>query len=135
MQTVTADDGTRLFAESRGEGKVRLFLCDGIACDGFIWKYLWGDLAPTAHSSETVALTHWHYRGHGRSAPPADPARVTIPDHADDLFRVRQALGDPPCVLVGHSMGCQVVLESLRRHKANVKGLVILCGSSGRITS
>ena len=131
--TVTADDGTRLFAHSvnggHAAGDVRLFLCDGVACDGFIWKYLWEDLAPTA------PLTHWHYRGHGRSAPPRDPAHVTIPDHAEDLWRVREALGDPPCVLVGHSMGCQVLLENYRAHPGNVLGLVLLCGSYGKITS
>lgn len=129
---VVADDGTRLFARSRaggGDGAVRAFLCDGIACDGFIWKYLWDDLASLA------PLTHWHYRGHGRSAPPADPQRVGVPDHARDLGRVREAMGDPPAVLIGHSMGCQVVLEGYRQKPENVRGLVLLCGSSGKITS
>src|SRR5262249_26575758 len=104
-------------------------LCDGIACDGFIWKYLWQDLAKAA------PLTHWHYRGHGRSAPPADPDRIDIAAHADDLWAVRRHEGNPPCVLVGHSMGCQVALEGYRRHPQNVRGLVLLCGSFGKITS
>jgi pimeloyl-ACP methyl ester carboxylesterase len=133
VQTVTGEDGTRLFVHSRDDaasGKgVRVFLCDGVACDGFIWKYLWDDLAPLA------PLTHWHYRGHGRSATPADPARVTIGDHASDLRQVRRGLGDPPCVLIGHSMGCQVVLENYRIQPENVRGLVLLCGSHGKITS
>ena len=73
-----ARDGTKLFVRSRTEGHapsgaVRAILCDGIACDGFIWKYLWDDLAPTA------PLTHWHYRGHGRSAAPAIPTGSTSP--------------------------------------------------------
>ena len=130
---VVADDGTRLFVRSRdgepGAGDVRAFLCDGVACDGFIWKYLWDDLAKVA------PVTHWHYRGHGRSAPPADPDRIGITDHAADLWRVREALGDPPCVLIGHSMGCQVLLEEYRAHPKNVRGLVLLCGSSGKVTS
>ena len=131
--TVVGDDGTRIFVHSRsGEhhaSDVRLFLCDGVACDGFIWKYLWDDLAALA------PLTHWHYRGHGRSAPPMDPAHVTVTDNAADLWRVRQALGDGPCVLVGHSMGCQVILESYRAHPENIRGIVLLCGSYGKITS
>jgi len=133
QSTVVADDGTRLFVRSRNGshavGEVRAFLCDGVACDGFIWKYLWDDLAPL------TPLTHWHYRGHGRSAPPADPSHITIRDHADDLWRVRESLGDPPCVLIGHSMGCQVLLEGYRAHPRNVRGLVLLCGSYGKITS
>src|SRR5271155_6195413 len=70
-------DGTRIHVRRReGPSPVTALLSDGIACDGFIWKYLWDDLAPL------LPLTHWHYRGHGRSAPPADPLHVTIADHA-----------------------------------------------------
>ncbi len=130
--TVVAEDGTRLFVRTHdgafGPSDVRIFLCDGVACDGFIWKYLWDDLARLA------PLTHWHYRGHGRSAPPVDPVRITIPDHAADLWRVRVAAGDPPCVLIGHSMGCQVLLENYRAHRERVKGLILLCGSHGHLT-
>jgi pimeloyl-ACP methyl ester carboxylesterase len=128
-----ADDGTRLFVRTAGPAKVepdavRAVLCDGIACDGFIWKYLWDDLA------RSMPVVHWHYRGHGRSAMPADPDRVDVAAHAEDLAAVRRFVGDPPCVLFGHSMGCQVVLEELRRHRERVRGLVLMCGSYGRVT-
>jgi pimeloyl-ACP methyl ester carboxylesterase len=133
QRSVTGGDGTRLFARSRDgahePGALRAFLCDGVACDGFIWKYLWDDLAPL------LPLTHWHYRGHGRSAPPADPLHITIADHARDLTCVRQSFGDPPCVLIGHSMGCQVILEAYRAEREHVRGLVLICGSYGKITS
>ncbi|MCS6898988.1 MAG: hypothetical protein RMJ98_04710, partial [Myxococcales bacterium] len=29
-------------------------LCDGIACDGFVWKYLWEPL------SAWLPVAHWH---------------------------------------------------------------------------
>jgi pimeloyl-ACP methyl ester carboxylesterase len=128
-----ADDGTRLFVHSKAVGfaedAVRLFLCDGILCDGFIWKYLWNDL------SSLVPLTHWHYRGHGRSHLPNDEERIDIAAHADDLMSVRRLVGDPPAVLAGHSMGVQVALEAYRRHPDKVRGLVLICGSFGKITS
>jgi len=131
--TVIAGDGTRLFVRSRDGNHppdaVRLFLCDGVLCDGFIWKYLWDDLADVA------PLTHWHYRGHGRSAPPADPDRIDIPAHGADLTSVRMSKGDPPCVLIGHSMGCQVLLESYRNHPDNVRAIILVCGSYGKVTS
>ncbi|MEZ4468186.1 MAG: hypothetical protein R3F43_28075 [bacterium] len=44
--TFESFDGTRLLYEIEGEGDIDLLLCDGIGCDGFIWKYLrpccWG---------------------------------------------------------------------------------------------
>lgn len=82
-----------------------------------------------------VPVVHWHYRGHGRSAPPADPNRIDIPAHAADLGAVRRHVGDPPCVLFGHSMGCQVALEAYRQRPERVRGLVLLCGTFGNVTS
>jgi pimeloyl-ACP methyl ester carboxylesterase len=126
-------DGTRLYVHQRPRradpAAVRGVLCDGILCDGFIWKYLWEDLAGV------LPLVHWHYRGHGRSAPPADPERIDVPSLADDLDGVRRHVGDPPCVLFGHSMGCQVVLEAFRQRPRGIRGLVLLCGSFGHVTS
>ncbi|MGD0675273.1 MAG: alpha/beta hydrolase [Polyangiaceae bacterium] len=104
-------------------------MSDGILCDGFIWKYVWSSLAPL------TPVVHWHYRGHGRSAPPADPHRVDIPALADDLGTVRRHIGDPPCVLFGHSMGCQVALEAYRQRPDGIRGLVLLCGTFGNVTS
>lgn len=102
---------------------------DGVLCDGFIWKYLWENLA------RVVPLAHWHYRGHGRSAAPVDPERVSVASLADDLGQVRRHLGDPPCVLFGHSLGCQVALEAYRQRPEKVRALVLLCGSFGNVTS
>ncbi len=144
-QTVTAEDGTRLFVRtmpslraappSAGSATrretdtgLRVIFCDGILCDGFIWKYLWGDCA------EVADVAHWHYRGHGRSGAPVDPARIDIAAHARDLMAVRTHLGDPPCVLVGHSMGTQVALEAWHLFPENVKALVLICGSFGKVT-
>lgn len=124
-------DGTRLHVRRRRgpeTSDVTAILCDGIACDGFIWKYLWDDLA------QMVSVAHWNYRGHGRSGSPADPAAIELVDHAHDLDAVRRTLGDGDVVLFGHSMGCQVVLEHYRLRPEKVRGVVLICGSSGRIT-
>lgn len=101
--------------------------CDGIGCDGYVWKYLERTLA-AEHS-----IVHWHYRGHGRTPPPRDPRRVDVEDLADDLAAVLDgALGEgSQAVLAGHSMGVQVCLEAYRRHRERVSGLVLLCGSYG----
>lgn len=103
-------------------------LCDGIACDGFIYKYLYSEL------SSWLCVAHWNYRGHGRSENPRDSNRIDVADHAEDLDCVRRHLGDPSVVLVGHSFGTQVVLEALRRRASGVVAMVLLCGTFGRIT-
>jgi pimeloyl-ACP methyl ester carboxylesterase len=129
----TGRDGTRIYVRQRGayeeaSGRVTAILTDGIACDGFIWKYLWDDLA------RHVDVAHWHYRGHGRSGRPENPEAIELEEHAHDLDAVRKAIGDPDVVLFGHSMGCQVALEAYRLRPEKVRGLVLACGSSGRIT-
>ena len=131
-QFISARDGTRLFVRYRPRpldaDRPTAILCDGIACDGFIWKYLWDDLAADMN------VVHWHYRGHGRSARPADPDVIELVDHARDMDAVRRMIGHEPVVLLGHSMGCQVALEAYRLHPENVLGIVLICGSYGRIT-
>jgi pimeloyl-ACP methyl ester carboxylesterase len=133
--SVTASDGTRLFLRTKpasleSSAAPTIVFCDGIVCDGFIWKYLWNDLSP----EKTATLAHFHYRGHGRSASPADPDRIDIAAHAEDVWSVRQELGAGPAVLIGHSMGCQVALEAYHRHPENVRALVLMCGSFGNVT-
>lgn len=124
-----ARDGTRLYVRQAGRSEgLRAVLCDGILCDGFIWKYLFDALAATR------PVTHWHYRGHGRSQAPRDPGFIDIAAHASDLDHVRRHVGDEPVVLFGHSMGCQVALEGYRLRSDKVRGLVLICGSYGRIT-
>ena len=129
---VRASDGTQLYLRERpgpaGAHEPVALLCDGIACDGFIWKYRWDSLATRTR------VAHWHYRGHGRSQAPANPANIRVENLAEDLASVRAALGDPEVVLFGHSMGCQVVLEHMRAHAARVRGIVLICGAPGRVT-
>jgi len=131
---VLADDGTELYRRTRpaddpqGASQITSVLADGIACDGFIWKYLWDPLATRG------PVAHFNYRGHGRSKRPVDPERIDVPDHARDLDTIRRSLGDPECVLFGHSMGCQVVLEAFRVRREHIRGLVLICGAPGRVT-
>src|ERR1019366_8375038 len=60
--SVTASDGTRLFLRTKpasleSSAAPTIVFCDGIVCDGFIWKYLWNDLSP----EKTATLAHFHY--------------------------------------------------------------------------
>ena len=120
---VSPIDESPLFYESWGNRSelTPVVLCDGIGCDGFVWRYLRQDL------SDRFGL-HPHYRGHGRTAAPRDPMRVSIEDLADDLACVLDDADVDRAVLVGHSMGVQVALEAYRRHPNRVAGLILVCG-------
>jgi pimeloyl-ACP methyl ester carboxylesterase len=123
---LTVPDGAPIFYELRGDGgAVPAILCDGLGCDGFVWKYLW---APLAGGRQVM---HWHYRGHGQSGVPVDPTRIGMEFTCDDLARLMDQLGFESAVLLGHSMGTQVALEFHRRHRHRVKGLALICGSYG----
>lgn len=128
-----AHDGTRLYVRHWTNPKptygTTALLCDGIACDGFVWKYLWDFLAERCH------VAHWNYRGHGRSSPPADPERIEISDFASDLDVVRREIGDPSSVILfGHSLGSQIALEGYRLRPRKIGGLALICGAPGRVT-
>lgn len=126
-------DGTRLYVRQHvsvagAKAAPTVLLCDGLVCDGYIYRYLWDDLAAQ------LPVAHFHYRGHGRSGLPIDREQVDVVAHASDLNAVRDHLGDPEVVLVGHSLGTQVCLEAYRARPERVRALVLLCGSFGRIT-
>lgn len=117
-------DGTRLFYEDdeRGDPRIPVLLCDGIGCDGYVWRYLRPAVAPRR-------VLHPHYRGHGRSQAPRVPSRIEIDDLADDAAAVLDDAGVDRAVWIGHSMGVQVALEAWRRHRDRVAGLVLVCGA------
>lgn len=125
-----ARDGTRLYVRQQAGAKhaPTALLCDGLVCDGYIYRHLWDELA------ELMPVAHFHYRGHGRSGLPVDRAQVDVVALAADANAVREHIGDPEVVLVGHSLGTQVCLEAYRARPERVRALVLLCGSFGRVT-
>jgi pimeloyl-ACP methyl ester carboxylesterase len=122
---ITADDQASVFYESwspAAPGRTAVVLCDGIGCCGFVWRYL----RPALTDRYVV---HFHYRGHGRTRAPRDPARVAIADLADDVAAVLDDAELDRAVAIGHSMGVQVALEAYRRHPSRIAGLVLACGA------
>jgi len=126
---VDAADGTQLFYEEIGQGEPPVVLTDGIGCDGFAWRYLAPRLA------EHHRVVHWHFRGHGRSGPPADPDKLSIEDLARDLRQICKELDVVRPIIAAHSMGVQVALETYRQDPEGVGGLILMCGTFGRITT
>jgi pimeloyl-ACP methyl ester carboxylesterase len=126
---IATSDGTPLFyrISGRADADHTVVLCDGIGCDGFVWKYLREDLA------DRYRLIHWHYRGHGRSPKPHDPEQIGPLTFADDLQAVLDETETESATLMGHSMGVQVILEAYRRHPQRVSALILVCGAPGHL--
>lgn len=80
-------------------------------------------LGPLSLSLRIMAVD---LRGHGASRLPADPVgRRSWNDFRDDLVGVLDALGGPPLVLSGHSMGGTSALLAAAERPDRVKSLVL----------
>ncbi len=122
-----AADGTLLVTRVWRDGEgTPLVLCDGLGCDGYIWKYVERRFAGER------PLVHLQYRGHGRSQVPHDLDTLRVDVLVDDLARTLDHAGVESAVWLGHSMGVQVALEAYRRLPRRVRGLALLCGACER---
>lgn len=131
-----ACDGARLYyrvwepsASANNDSVKTVALCDGILCEGFVWKYLRPALLEAGYR-----VVHWNYRGHGQSEAPRDLRTMTIAYMAQDLWRVLDATETTHAIIGGHSMGVQVCLEAYRLRPDKTQALLLICGSYGKVT-
>lgn len=110
-----------LHAERHGAGEPTLVFVHGFCCDGSDWEHQVRRFMPS-HQVVVPDL-----RGHGRS--PAS-GECTVQDLIDDTAALVEAEVCGPCVMIGHSMGCRVVLGVGQSLPERVIGLVFVDGSS-----
>ncbi|MEQ1507330.1 MAG: alpha/beta hydrolase [Myxococcota bacterium] len=124
------DDGLPLYWRTVGDGDPTFVCCNGVGVSTFFFKYV------VEHFRARFRVLVWDYRGHGRSAPPPEPidaADLSIERNVRDLEAVLDAAGvTTPSILLGHSMGVQVILEYAHQHPDRVRGLVPMFGTFGR---
>ena len=111
-----------------GRGEPTLVCCNGLGVSTFFWKYV------LEYFAETHRVITWDYRGHYRSGSPRRlaPETLTVAANARDLAAVLDAAGVSRAVVLGHSMGVQVLLEFWKRYPKRVAGLIPICGPYGR---
>lgn len=123
-------DGATIRYTVRGSGPV-IALCAGFLCPDTYWKYI----VPAIE--DEYAFIIWNYRGIGVSElprPPGfhahaiDPDELSIEVNAKDLHAILEAEKIDHAVLVGHSMGVQVILEAYEHDAERVAGLVCIAG-------
>lgn len=99
-------------------------LVHGFACDHTDWT------AQVRALSERHRVVTCDLRGHGYT--PGRPQDCSIETFGADVAELVQTLQLAPAVLVGHSMGCRVVLEAACQRPGAVAGLVLIdCSVTG----
>lgn len=102
-------------------GILRCSSCMGWPATGRGWRAQVWTLKP----SMTVVMCD--LPGHGLSR--GTPAECTTEAYGTAVAQNLAALDAPPAILVGHSMGCRVVLAQTRTRPQAVAGLVLVDGS------
>jgi pimeloyl-ACP methyl ester carboxylesterase len=128
---VVSFDGTHLAYTIKGTSGPWIALCAGFCCPDNFWKYL----APVLARNYRVLI--WNYRGSGVSGMPREPGyrarNYTVDDftcdrYAKDLKEIFDHEGIEEAILLGHSMGTQVVLEAYRMMPKRVTAIVSITG-------
>ena len=112
----TSHDGVRIAYEVRGEDSTALVFVHGWSCDRTYWRE---QIEPFARDFTVVAVD---IAGHGESGVGRE--HWTIQAFGADVAAVAEKLALKNLVLIGHSMGGDVIVEAARRLPGRVTGLI-----------
>jgi pimeloyl-ACP methyl ester carboxylesterase len=104
-----------------GRGAPPIFFVHGFACSHQDWKFQLDEFEKT---NEVIACD---LRGHGQT--PGRPQECSIEHYGGDVAALVNNFELKEVVLVGHSMGCRVVLQAARLVPKKVRALVLVDGS------
>jgi len=104
-----------------GQGAPPILFVHGFACSHEDWKF------QIDYFSKTHEVVACDLRGHGQT--PGRPQECSIEHYGGDVAALVNNLELRNVVLVGHSMGCRVVLEAARLVAKRVSALVLVDGS------
>lgn len=121
----TTRDGTRIFYSVEGKGPPLIF-CYGLVCSSLHWTY------QIEHFRETHRCIWFDYRGHQRSETPKDLKTLTVRSIASDLNELMNELSIEKAVILGHSMGVNVVLDFYRDYPERVSAMILANGTPRR---
>ena len=112
----TSADGIRIAYEAHGEGMPALVFVHGWSCDRGYWE---GQLQPFSQQFKVVAVD---LAGHGESGLGRETQ--TMAAFGGDVAAVVEKLRLERIILIGHSMGGDVIVEAARRLSGRVAGLI-----------
>jgi len=112
---------SRMHTLRRGAGNPPIVFVHGFTCDHTDWA------AQVAHFAPRHRVIACDLRGHGQTR--ATPDECTIPNFGSDVAELLVEEDLSGAILVGHSMGCRVVLKAAHDQPARVAGVVLVDGS------
>ena len=125
-RSVQSEDGATITYTFLGaeHGQV-VALCSGFLCPDTWWFHLAPALARAGYR-----VLVFHYRGIATSTLPVDtsPDAFTVERFAQDLRAIVEHEDLDDLILVGHSMGVQVMLEAYRVLRARTSAVIALTG-------
>jgi pimeloyl-ACP methyl ester carboxylesterase len=113
--------GADLFYELSGIGNPPLVFVHGFCCTHHDWQY------QEAFFRARNTVVTCDLRGHGDSDRTSE--QCAIETFGADVHALLTALALPPAVLIGHSMGCRVVLQTAYEAPEHTAGVVLVDGS------
>jgi len=111
-------DGVRIAYEVHGGGSLALVFVHGWSCNRSFWA---GQMEPFSKQFKVVAVD---LAGHGDSG--RNREKWTIQSYGDDVAAVVKKLNLKRVILIGHSMGGDVIPEAALRLQGRVVGLIWL---------
>jgi len=116
VERALSSDGVPIRFEVLGSGAPALVFVHGWSCDRAYWEHQRGVFA-ARHQVVTIDLA-----GHGESG--AGRESWTMAAFGEDVMAVADQLALDAMVLIGHSMGGDVIVEAALRMPDRVRGLV-----------
>jgi pimeloyl-ACP methyl ester carboxylesterase len=116
LGTAVSADGVTVRYEVLGDGAPALVFVHGWSCDRTYWR---GQIDHFARRHRVVTID---LGGHGESGLGRDD--WTIPSFGDDVVAVLEQVTSGEVVLIGHSMGGDVIVEAALRLPDQVAGLI-----------
>lgn len=117
MAKFTTKDGLTLSVGCVGEGPLTLLFVHGFACDADDWR---AQVSALAREARVITLD---LPGHGQSSAPKER---TLRGLARAVSEVKASLGGGRVVMVGHSLGCRVVMEAFSNAPKDIAGIILI---------
>lgn len=109
-----------IHSESSGQGAPALLFVHGWCTDSADWRY------QRAHFEPSHQIVTCDLRGHGASKHIVDG--LDVQTGGSDVAGLIAKHAHAPLMLIGHGLGCRVVLGAVRRVPGSVMGVVLIDG-------